>query len=89
MKLKSTVGETYLRFIYNFKVKRSLFVCLSTASGGVYTWGHNGDGQLGTDSLEDQHNPVLIMELDIPIASLAAGSTHTAVLTGECYFCLF
>ncbi|XP_068226088.1 X-linked retinitis pigmentosa GTPase regulator-like isoform X2 [Palaemon carinicauda] len=60
---------------------------VSCASGGVYAWGQNGDGQLGTEDLEDRHSPVLVLEVDIPVISLAAGSTHSALLNenGDVY----
>ncbi|XP_066941651.1 X-linked retinitis pigmentosa GTPase regulator-like [Macrobrachium rosenbergii] len=54
---------------------------VSCASGSVYAWGHNEDGQLGTEDLEDRHSPILILEMDIPVTALVAGSTHSALLT--------
>ncbi|KAK7080527.1 hypothetical protein SK128_026792 [Halocaridina rubra] len=56
---------------------------VSCDSGSVFAWGHNGDGQLGTNDLEDRLEPALVMEFDMGIAALAAGSSHSALLTGK------
>ena len=53
------------------------------ASGGVYTWGHNGDGQLGTADHTEHPSPVLIMQLPQPAVAVAAGSSHSCVVSGE------
>ncbi|CAL4080439.1 unnamed protein product, partial [Meganyctiphanes norvegica] len=56
-------------------------------SGAVYAWGHNGDGQLGTGVLGDSYHPSLVLQLDQPALAVAAGSTHSILLTsnGELY----
>ncbi|XP_045102157.1 X-linked retinitis pigmentosa GTPase regulator-like isoform X2 [Portunus trituberculatus] len=56
-------------------------------SGGVYAWGHNGDGQLGTGDHVDHLSPVQILKLEAPAAGVAAGCAHSIVLTenGELY----
>ncbi|XP_063870705.1 X-linked retinitis pigmentosa GTPase regulator-like isoform X2 [Scylla paramamosain] len=56
-------------------------------SGAVYAWGHNGDGQLGTGDHVDHLSPVQILKLEAPAAGVAAGSSHSIVLTedGELY----
>ncbi|XP_069161927.1 X-linked retinitis pigmentosa GTPase regulator-like [Procambarus clarkii] len=60
---------------------------VSCASGAVYLWGHNGDGQLGTGNKEDHFFPVKVLKLDTPAKAVAAGSIHSLVLAeiGELY----
>ncbi|XP_069945843.1 X-linked retinitis pigmentosa GTPase regulator isoform X4 [Cherax quadricarinatus] len=54
---------------------------VSCASGAVYVWGQNGDGQLGTGDKEDHLFPVKVLNLDTPAVAVAAGSIHSVVLT--------
>ncbi|XP_042223530.1 X-linked retinitis pigmentosa GTPase regulator-like isoform X2 [Homarus americanus] len=60
---------------------------VSCASGAVYLWGHNGDGQLGTGDKEDHTFPVKVLDLEAPAVAVAAGCFHSLVLTesGELY----
>ena len=60
-----------------------VFIIVFKASGGVYTWGHNGDGQLGTADHTEHPSPVLIMQLPQPAVAVAAGSSHSCVVSGK------
>ena len=56
-------------------------MCL-TADGGVFSWGHGQDGQLGHGTLANQNAPRKIAELmGDSVVQLAAGRRHTLVLT--------
>ena len=56
-------------------------VCL-TAEGGVFSWGHGQDGQLGHGTLANQNAPRKIAELmGDSVVQIAAGRRHTIVLT--------
>ncbi|XP_042878444.1 X-linked retinitis pigmentosa GTPase regulator-like [Penaeus japonicus] len=56
---------------------------VACGSGGVYCWGYNGDGQLGTSDQNDCQSPVLVMTLENPPVAVAAGSAHSVVLAGK------
>ena len=58
-------------------------VCL-TAEGGVFSWGHGQDGQLGHGTLANQNAPRKIAELmGDSVVQIAAGRRHTIVLTNK------
>ena len=54
-------------------------------SGKLYTFGNNGDGQLGIGSSESQNNstPKEVLGLEGEIKMLAAGTDHSVALTSE------
>ena len=48
----------------------------------VYSWGCNASGQLGLGDYVDRRAPALMEGLwALPVASLAAGDSHSAALT--------
>eukprot|EP01102_Stenamoeba_stenopodia_P000004 TRINITY_DN0_c0_g3_i1.p1 TRINITY_DN0_c0_g3~~TRINITY_DN0_c0_g3_i1.p1 ORF type:complete len:419 (+),score=98.20 TRINITY_DN0_c0_g3_i1:293-1549(+) len=55
-----------------------------TKEGEVYGWGFNNYGQLGTGDMENRLNPEPVAFFSkLGVVSIAAGQTHTTVLTGE------
>ena len=55
-----------------------------TASGELYTWGQNSDGQLGyeaTDGAEFCSVPMAVETLSTPISKVACGAGHTLATT--------
>ncbi|KAK4305836.1 hypothetical protein Pmani_022306, partial [Petrolisthes manimaculis] len=56
---------------------------VSCGSGGVFLWGGNSDGQLGTGDLLDSLLPIEVLKLNQPALSVCAGSCHSLVLTAE------
>ncbi|CAE7828881.1 UVR8, partial [Symbiodinium necroappetens] len=52
-----------------------------TDSGELYTWGHNGAGQLGVGDTKDRHAPVKVSVNGQKIVAVAAGKKHTAAIT--------
>ena len=56
----------------------SLHCCCCTASGEVFTWGDNDEGQLGDNSTEGVQKPKLVSSLKGKfIDRVACGSAHT------------
>lgn len=55
--------------------------CALLGSGGVRCWGWNGGGQLGDGSTTRRLTPVTVSGLASGVAQIAAGSTHTCVVT--------
>ena len=58
--------------------------CAATPSGTVYCWGLNRDGQVGDGTRLDRLSP---RQVATSAESLAAGSAHTCVLSGETVLC--
>ena len=57
--------------------------CVLTAAGGVYCWGDNAIGQLGTGTTDDSLAPVMVSGLGSGVVDLSVGAEHTcAVLNG-------
>ena len=56
-------------------------VCALTATGTVYCWGYNANGQLGNGSTTNANTPTAIAAGAPLFASLAAGIEHTCGLT--------
>ncbi|XP_033844012.1 probable E3 ubiquitin-protein ligase HERC4 [Periophthalmus magnuspinnatus] len=57
--------------------------CL-TVSGGVWSWGHNCNGQLGLGDTTDRHTPALVHSLTMKkTCHISCGEGHTAVLTKD------
>ncbi|CAE7237272.1 UVR8 [Symbiodinium sp. CCMP2592] len=52
-----------------------------TDSGELWTWGRNGDGQLGVGDTVDRHAPVKVNVDGQKIVAVAAGHLHTAAIT--------
>lgn len=75
------VFQFYKRF---FSQPLKIYI-IFTVSGAVFAWGHNGDGQLGTGDLQDSLSPHQVLKLDAPAVGVAAGSSHSLVLTGRVY----
>ena len=59
---------------------------ICVASGAVYTWGYNGDGQLGLGDYYDRSWPVVVSGISDSI-SVSAGFSHSAAITSShiCY----
>ena len=52
-----------------------------TESGELWTWGHNGQGQLGIGDTKDRHAPVKASVNGQKIVAVAAGDAHSAAIT--------
>eukprot|EP00439_Symbiodinium_sp_Y106_P083791 s477_g24.t1 len=52
-----------------------------TDSGELWTWGQNGDGQLGVGDTAHRHAPVKVSVNGQKIVAVAAGHLHTAAIT--------
>ena len=52
-----------------------------TDSGELWTWGGNGDSQLGVGDTKDRHAPVKVSVNGQKIVAIAAGTYHTAAVT--------
>jgi alpha-tubulin suppressor-like RCC1 family protein len=59
----------------NFDVSMAL-----TWDGKLYTWGHNGYGQLGTSNFTDSWVPQLVSGLTAPVVSFSTGGFHALAL---------
>ena len=55
--------------------------CAITSSNGVKCWGTNNSGQLGDNSTATRLSPVSVYGLTSGVTYLAAGYTHTCVVT--------
>ena len=61
-----------------------MYVFNPTESGSIYTFGANGEGQLGVEDISDSHTPVCVDTLDRAAwRMLAAGCDHSVALTGQ------
>lgn len=67
--------------------------CAISAEGDLYTWGWNGNGQLGLK--KDEDNGVSVMgsphvvdfdSLDTNVVKVACGNRHTIVFLGKILF---
>ncbi|MEM9551162.1 MAG: Ig-like domain-containing protein [Pseudomonadota bacterium] len=55
-----------------------------TATGQLYAWGTNSNGQLGLGDLEERLSPVLVEALaDETVIDVSSGTSHTVVLTAD------
>ena len=52
-----------------------------TDSGELWTWGHNGDGQLGVGGTTDRNAPAKVSVNGQKFVAVAAGDYHTAAIT--------
>ena len=65
-------------------------VCTVSESGNIYTFGANGEGQLGVEEVTESNVPKHVETLDpTPYKMLAAGCDHTMALTGQWCFLSF
>ena len=55
--------------------------CLLTAAGGVKCWGGNGSGQLGNNTVVENHVPVDVVGLSADVAMIASGDAFNCALT--------
>ena len=72
--------------IFNTPPPRNLYGIIFLASGRLFAWGSNSDGQLGLGNTDDKDTPCEIKETpweEIPIIQLGAGSQYSALLTGK------
>lgn len=60
----------------------SFFVVVLTDIGVIFSWGSNGEGQLGTGNYEETDSPIRILQLSSTPVQIAAGSSHSFLLTG-------
>ena len=60
-----------------------LHSCAVLVDGSVWCWGSNSFGQLGNGATENSDTPVKVENLPIKPTLVAAGSTHTCVLSEE------
>lgn len=59
----------------------SFHTCAVTVEGKVFCWGHNHQGQLGTETEKDMSVfPVPVEGLSEPIVSVSAGGWHTCAI---------
>ncbi|VDN02914.1 unnamed protein product [Thelazia callipaeda] len=63
-------------FIWN------LFTMVLTASGALYAWGKNNDGQLGNFRNKDDNNPSEVPNIH-SVVNVGCGDSHTIALTYE------
>jgi alpha-tubulin suppressor-like RCC1 family protein len=55
--------------------------CLRTTLGGLRCWGLNSNGQLGDGTMANRSAPVDALYLTTPVIAIAAGKSHTCVIT--------
>jgi alpha-tubulin suppressor-like RCC1 family protein len=56
--------------------------CALTSAGALRCWGWNDHGQLGDGTTKNRTKPVDIVGVPADLVAVAAGATHTCVLTG-------
>uniref|UniRef100_A0A914WLK2 BTB domain-containing protein n=1 Tax=Plectus sambesii TaxID=2011161 RepID=A0A914WLK2_9BILA len=55
-----------------------------TTSGELYSWGNNGNGQLGVGNLANQQTPCRVLELqNVVLSQIACGFAHSLALSDE------
>lgn len=70
----------FLVFLEGEKVQNIFFFILE--SGCLYTFGANGDGQLGVEDIPSSNCPVKVECEPRQYKALAAGADHSVALTG-------
>ena len=60
--------------------------CATTATG-VWCWGYNAYGQLGTNTTLNSFMPELVAGAPAPASGIAAGLNHTCVVSGTAIHC--
>ena len=64
------------------------FLTVVGEDGALFVWGSGLRGQLGTGTsrgdADDRHAPTLIAELPAPTRQIAAGVSHTSIVTDSC-----
>lgn len=61
--------------------------CARLATGTVFCWGGNDDGQLGTGNFDAQLTPAVVDNLAQPALSIAAGALHSCARLADRVMC--
>lgn len=82
LKIPETGGELKVRKIYG---THNSFACI-TEDDGLYTWGQNRQGHLGTGTTQDQNRPVRILD-DVKMVTLDSQNDGGAAIlnNGDLY----
>ena len=87
----SSVGHgTTLQFKLSFLMDPAIaggyLHSLAVQNGGVYAWGYNGRGQLGSGNTADSSTPMPINSLSSGVTAIAGGGLHSLALQNGAVF---